>query len=138
MIHMRRISAGSRPVTNEFEKGGEDALRAFSGVIDPVMQLVHDAVEDYVNGSLTFDSSENYQFPVRSRLAGEYYIGEFIYGKDLIEGRDVYWCSVMARCTGQTLPGSAETSDYLGLDVVITLPLDDAVPRFYTVDSSAI
>ena len=73
------------------------------------MQLVHDAVEDYVNDdSLTFDNSDNYQFPVRSRLAGEYYVSDFTYGKGDIEGQDVYWCSVMARCTGRIIPERAD------------------------------
>jgi len=139
MVRMRRIPAGSIPATDEFEEGGEDALRAFSGVFDPVMQIVHDAVEDYVNDdSLTFDSSENYQFPVRSQLAGEYYISELTYGKSDIEGQDVYWCSVMACCTGRIIADRADISDYLGLDVMVTLPLNTVVPRLYSVDSSAI
>jgi hypothetical protein len=125
---------GTPPATEFINEGGYVAFEYFQQHSEPALQLVHAAIENYVNDdSLTGDDD---YFPRRSELSREYYTYETAYAQYVVEG--VTFNVANYRCCCTAAPGtSAEKPNYLGLDVSVEFRSDRGQMSVTGVDSSA-
>jgi hypothetical protein len=130
-----------RSVDDEFGQAEFEELQKQYG---SVLQMVHEAIQAYVDDSaLTFES-EDVGFPSRNRMTGEYYIGVESYWVNdepwfAAVGRSrEYRFSLMAHCLEHPFMPDQEDRDYLGLEVhFIWIPAEMRF-EFLGVDSSSI
>ena len=102
-----------------------------------MLKVVHKEVETCLNTAGLYYDGEEDGFPNRSRMTGEYYLSDESYTARV--GPVWFQVSVMCRCLGSRLPGSAEVGDYLGLEVWLKCdPKKWAFEVFRNTDSSLI
>jgi hypothetical protein len=124
-LTMTRISPAkwaSFPEPDMDDPGAEEAYRAFHKDYDAALRLVQEEVEKYVNDDdLTGATEEDREFPARSQMTGEYYLGYEMYEAREFNGRGCYCYVVQACCLEKKWAPKQKTFDYLGLEVRINL-----------------
>jgi len=97
--------------------------------------LVDHAVNEYINNDdLAYDAWE--EFPSRSRLTGEYYLGNQYYAME--PGNDHCFASSMACCQEKLWYPNQIGQDYLGLDVDVEFDTATGMMIVAMVSSSVI
>lgn len=118
MLKMTRIDPPhwapdyARHVTDYLGDDGEASQRAF----EPLLAQIHASLDAQINAFVNdprqcFGDEE--QFPSRSQLSGEYYIGSQTFEGYRDDGDYQLWIQI--RCLEQ---GQHEQADYLGLEVI--------------------
>src|SRR5262245_42100865 len=82
---------------------------------DAMLKAVHNEVVAYVNTAGLYYDGDADGFPNRSRMTGEYYIGDESYTGQT--GPAWFQVSVRCCCLGRRIAESVEARDYLGLEV---------------------
>lgn len=105
----------------EVWEGGEIARAAFRPLLPAVYDLIHQAIEQYVNGDRTYpeDDEEDLDFPARARMTGDYYLEAPVYSVCTHGDHQSYSITVQANLIERKLVESWPDGDYLGLDVNI-------------------
>jgi hypothetical protein len=116
MIVLTRISAPPY-VRNVIDDFGELAHKVFIPLMPQIYEELHRRVNEFVNDpTQCFDDDRN--FPQRSVLGGQYYIGSEQYEGDSADGP--FRLRIMVRCLERPRLGqNREGLDYLGLETIV-------------------